>query len=147
MSSTPQSFQTTRARLREAQQARTQALDHVRDLCEHGRRAQAIPYLLTAMRADPAIGHIRLWQIDSIIFHSSRERALNAVRRMRRTINDTSTIKDGYCDLQWALATQHDSQRLACWLYQLLEREHLTRFTLPQGFPFTLLYDTPPDGT
>ena len=34
--------------------------------------------------------------------------------------------------------------RMTTWLYQLLEREKLTKFDLPEGFPLAMLYSTEP---
>ena len=67
------------------------------------------------------------------MFDVSKYIAVKTIRRMRETIGDQSTVKDGYADLGWALADKDATVRMTTWLYQLLEREKLTKFDLPEG--------------
>lgn len=78
------------------------------------------------------------------MFDVSKYIAVKTIRRMRETIGDQSTVKDGYADLGWALADKDATVRMTTWLYQLLEREKLTKFDLPEGFPLAMLYSTEP---
>lgn len=141
MASTPESFDVTRRRNEEARRERARALSIITDMCETGQRTKVMPFLLANMQRTPALRQIRLWQLDAVIFHTSRKRALRTIRRMRETINDGSTIKDGYTTVGWALEDRESSVRMSTWLYMLLLREGLTKFELPDGFPYGVLYD------
>lgn len=140
MTVSAETFEETQHRLEEAKRERGRALQQVSDLCETERRNLVIPFLMANMQRKPELKKIRLWQLDAIIFHTSRDRALKAIRKMRETINDKSTIKDGYATLGWATESREHTVRLTTWLYQLLEREKIARFSVPDGFPYTLLY-------
>ena len=96
------------------------------------------------LQRNPALKKRRLWQLDAIMFDVSKYIAVKTIRRMRETIGDQSTVKDGYADLGWALADKDATVRMTTWLYQLLEREKLTKFDLPEGFPLAMLYSTEP---
>lgn len=141
MASTPESFQTTRRRNAEARHERDRALSLIAGMCENGQRGRVIPFLLANMQRTPSLRQIRLWQLDSVIFRTSRARALKTIRRMRETIGDGSTIKDGYATVGWALADRDSSVRMSTWLYLLLLREGLAKFDIPDGFPYGVLYD------
>lgn len=78
------------------------------------------------------------------MFDVSKYIAVKTIRRMRETIGDQSTVKDGYADLGWALADKDATIRMTTWLYQLLEREKLAKFDLPEGFPLAMLYSAEP---
>ena len=104
------------------------------------RRSLVVPFLMVNLQRNPALKKIRLWQLDAIMFDVSKYIAVKTIRRMRETIGDQSTVKDGYADLGWALADKDATVRL----YQLLEREKLTKFDLPEGFPLAMLYSTEP---
>ncbi|MBT1162147.1 hypothetical protein [Bifidobacterium sp. SO1] len=141
MTSSQETFEQAQQRLEEAKRERARALQQVNDLCETGRRSLVIPFLMANMQRKPELKKIRLWQLDAIIFHTSRDRALKLIRKTRETIHDQSPIKDGYATLGWATESQEKTVRMTTWLYQLLEREKLAKFTVPDGFPYTLLYD------
>ena len=96
------------------------------------------------LQRNPGLKKIRLWQLDAIMFDVSKYIAVKTIRRMRETIGDQSTVKDGYADLGWALADKDATIRMTTWLYQLLEREKLAKFDLPEGFPLAMLYSAEP---
>lgn len=146
MTSSPETFLQAQQRLEDAKRERARALQQVSDFCERGQRVLVIPFLITNMQRKPELRKIRLWQLDAIVFHTSRDRALKAIRRMRETIGDRSSIKDGYVTLGWATDSQEHTVRLVTWLYQLLERERIARFAVPDGFPYGLLYSMPRPG-
>lgn len=77
------------------------------------------------------------------MFDVSKYIAVKTIRRMRETIGDQSTVKDGYADLGWALADKDATVRMTTWLYQLLEREKLAKFDLPEDSPWPC--STPPN--
>ena len=139
MNSLPENFTTNQQRLEEAKTERYRALQKIRTLCETGRRS-----LVVNLQRNPALKKIRLWQLDAIMFDVSKYIAVKTIRRMRETIGDQSTVKDGYADLGWALADKDATVRMTTWLYQLLEREKLAKFDLPEGFPLAMLYSAEP---
>ena len=137
MNSLPENFATNQQRLEEAKTERYRALQKIRTLCETGRRSLVVPFLMVNLQRNPALKKIRLWQLDAIMFDVSKYIAVKTIRRMRETIGDQSTVKDG-------LADKDATVRMTTWLYQLLEREKLTKFDLPEGFPLAMLYSTEP---
>lgn len=131
-----------REALRVAKLERDDALRNVRDLCERGRRGEVIPYLMFGLRDHPSWRKIRLWQLDAVMFHVSQKRALTTIRRMRRTVGDTSTVRDGYATLGWAVESREATVRMTTWLWLLLRREGLADSLKPgRGFPYADLYD------
>lgn len=144
MNSLPENFTTNQQRLEEAKTERYRALQKIRTLCETGRRSLVVPFLMVNLQRNPALKKIRLWQLDAIMFDVSKYIAVKTIRRMRETIGDQSTVKDGYADLGWALADKDTTVRMTTWLYQLLEREKLAKFDLPEGFPLAMLYSAEP---
>lgn len=141
MSSTPQQFSDMQDRLRTAQRERAHALATIMRLSETGQREKVIPFLMANMARRESLKGIRLWQLDNAMFGRSRRSAQTTIRHMRETIGDTSTVKDGYTTVGWALEDQQKSVRMSTWLYMLLLREHIASFDLPDGFPYALLYD------
>lgn len=106
MVSTEESFQQTQDALDVARLERARALQQVQTLCETGRRHLVIPFLMANMQRVPALRKIRLWQLDSIMFNTSRRIANKTIRVMRETINDDSSVNDGYVTLGWALESK-----------------------------------------
>ena len=102
MNSLPENFATNQQRLDEAKTERYRALQKIRTLCETGRRSLVVPFLMVNLQRNPALKKIRLWQLDAIMFDVSKYIAVKTIRRMRETIGDQSTVKDGYADLGWA---------------------------------------------
>ena len=145
MASTPESFEITKRRHDEAERERRQALSRIEHYCETGQRHLVIPFLMVNMQRTPALRRIRLWQLDSVMFHSPRSRAYRTIRQMRELIGDRSHVKDGFTTVGWALENREASVRMSTWLYLLLLREKLTKFELPEGFPYGLLYDNTSD--
>ena len=138
MNSLPEYFTTNQQRLEEAKAERYRALQKIRTLCETGRRSLVVPFLMVNLQRNPALKKIRLWQLDAIMFDVSKYIAVKTIRRMRETIGDQSTVKG------WALADKDATVRMTTWLYQLLEREKLAKFDLPEGFPLAMLYSAEP---
>lgn len=140
MASTEESFQQTQEALDAANRERSRALQQVQTLCETGRRHLVIPFLMANMQRVPALRKIRLWQLDSIMFNTSRRVANKTIRTMRETINDDSSVNDGYATLGWALESKEKTVRMTTWLLQLSLREKLSVFRKPDGFPYEQLY-------
>lgn len=140
MASTEESFRQTQAALDTARRERAMALQKVRELCETGRRNLVIPFLLANMQRMPALERIRLWQLDSIMFNTTRRVANRTIRTMRETIHDDSSVNDGYVTLGWALESKEKTVRMTTWLLQLSLREKLSTFGKPDGFPYSELY-------
>ena len=134
MNSLPENFATNQQRLEEAKTERYRALQKIRTLCETGRRSLVVPFLMVNLQRNPALKKIRLWQLDAIMFDVSKYIAVKTIRQMRETFGDQG----------WALADKDATVRMTTWLYQLLEREKLTKFDLPEGFPLAMLYSTEP---
>ena len=112
MNSLPENFATNQQRLEEAKTERYRALQKIRTLCETGRRSLVVPFLMVNLQRNPALKKIRLWQLDAIMFDVSKYIAVKTIRRMRETIGDQSTVKDGYADLGWALADKDATVRM-----------------------------------
>ena len=112
MVSTEESFQQTQDALDVARLERARALQQVQTLCETGRRHLVIPFLMANMQRVPALRKIRLWQLDSIMFNTSRRIANKTIRVMRETINDDSSVNDGYVTLGWALESKEKTVRM-----------------------------------
>lgn len=146
MASTEESFQRTQDALDTARTERSRALRQVQVLCETGRRQLVIPFLMANMRRTPALGKIRLWQLDAIMFGTSRRVANRTIRATRETIGDDSNVTDGYATLGWALESQEKTVRMTTWLLQLSLRERLSSFRKPDGFPYAQLYRQTTDG-
>lgn len=126
----------------EASIRRSHALYHVRELCEQGRRDEVLPWLIPAMRRDPALAKIRLWRLDEAMYGTTRDRALRWIRRMRETVHDGSNVKDGYATIGWALRDQKSSVRMTTWLWLLMVREHAAEFMPPDGFPYRQIFES-----
>lgn len=140
MASTEESFRQTQEALDSARRERSRALQQVQTLCETGRRHLVVPFLMANMQRVPALRKIRLWQLDSIMFNTSRRVANKTIRVMRETINDDSSVNDGYVTLGWALESREKSVRMTAWLLQLSLRERLSVFRKPDDFPYGQLY-------
>ncbi|MDH7889200.1 hypothetical protein [Bifidobacterium catenulatum] len=145
MASTEESFQQTQEALDTARLERARALQQVQTLCETGRRHLVIPFLMANMQRVPSLRKIRLWQLDSIMFNTSRRVANKTIRIMRETINDDSSVNDGYVTLGWALGSKEKTVRMTTWLLQLSLREKLSTFQKPEGFPYAPLYQQSTD--
>lgn len=138
---TKEDFPRAVAALERAQHMRAMALAKVHELCETGQRHKVMPFLLENMRRHPELGKIRLWQLDAVMFGTTRDRAIRWIRKTRELIGDTSTMPDGYTSLAWALESRESSVRMAAWLYELLLREHLCKPERPEDFPYGALFD------
>ena len=79
------------------------------------------------------------------MFNTSRRVANKTIRVMRETINDDSSVTDGYVTLGWALESKEKTVRMTTWLLQLSLREKLSTFQKPEGFPYAQLYQQSTD--
>lgn len=143
--SDPERFERAVKANREAETRRAAALLRIEGMCVEGRRREVLPWLIPAMRRDPALGRIRLWRLDQAMYGTTRARALRWIRRMRETIGDRSNTKDGYATLDWALHDRKASVRMTTWLWLLMVREHEAEYMPPDGFPYRQVFD-PGDG-
>lgn len=111
-------------------------------LTEEGHLDKVLPMLIVNYANDPKrIGRIHLIQLDEAMFGTQYITAKRWVRRMRERLHDTTKLTDGRLDLAWALDTQEHTVRMTLWLWMLAEREKLTSFRVPGGFPYSLIYD------
>lgn len=133
----------TRQAARQAERIRAACLLHISELAEQGKRDKVMPFLFQTMARYPQAGKIRLWRIDQAVYGTKRKRAIHTIRLARQAIgDDTAGVSDGLANLQWAAGQQKHSDRLAAWLWLMMEREHAATFNPPDGFPFRQLYDT-----
>lgn len=148
-------IETVKSLNRKAKEERDRAMAQVLRLVNTGQRHRVFPFLLANMEHTPSLRKIRLWQLDAIMFNTSRKRALKLIRKTRQMIGDSTTISDAVCNLGWATASQDATIRMSTWLYNLLLREKICRMQLPDDYPYGLLYDlndtelahyTTPDG-
>lgn len=135
-------FNSVKASKERAQLERDRALAQVLRFVQLGQRDHVFPFLLANMARTPSLRKIRLWQLDALLFNTSRRRALKLVRKTREQIGDSSTIGDGVCNLGWATESREATVRLSAWLYNLMLREKLCRMELPDDYPYGFLYDT-----
>lgn len=133
-----------KARNEQAKKERDMMLAHLYRLCQQDQREKVIPTVIANMRSHPAVGGIRLWQLDSVMFNVSRRSACRLIRRMRETISDQSHVKDGFTTVRWALESPEATVRMTTWLWMLLLREKLATFEIPKGFPYAQLFE--PEG-
>ena len=144
MNSLPENFATNQQRLEEAKTERYRALQKIRTLCETGRRSLVVPFLMVNLQRNPALkknttlaigcDHVRRFQIHCGEDHTTDE------GNHRRPEHRQGRV----CGFGMALADKDATVRMTTWLYQLLEREKLTKFDLPEGFPLAMLYSTEP---
>lgn len=80
--------------------------------------ARVLPWLLSHRQEDPALGAIRLWRVDRIMFHVSEPAAKRTVEQAARWAG--RTVKGGYPDVDWLLAWH--GLRLNCWLLAMSSR-------------------------
>lgn len=131
-----------RGELADADRERLMAYRMVWGLADAGRLRDVLPTLMFGLSDHPAWGKLRLWRLDSAMFGTSRKRALRWVRKARRLAGDTSTMKDGYATLAWAVESREATVRLTAWLWLLARREGLAApLTVPVGFPYATMYE------
>lgn len=126
---------------RRASEQRSLALHHVSELCDQGRRNEVLRWLIPQMVRNPALGKIRLWQLDAIMFNVGQERAFRTIRKAKEMAGDTSNMKVGFANLAWALESQEDTVRMTSWLWAIMLREHTDEFRTPDGYPYQWIFE------
>lgn len=110
-------------------------------LVDEGRRADAVPFLLSQCAKDPDLLGVRLVDVTMAVYECGRQRALSDLAEADRVCGERglggrlSMVTVGDC-----LKTQRASYRLVAWLWALCERHEHARLMLPDGFPYGLLY-------
>lgn len=118
---------------------RLRVLAGVIRLCESGKRRQAIGFLLGECAKDSDVWGVRMVDVIRALYGCGRDRALSDLTHAAALCDGfprrVSLLTVGDC-----MRRREDSYRMVAILWVLCVRHEHARLTVPDGFPFGLLY-------